>query len=258
MVDFLLTLPRFAIIIILAIVFNIVSQTLLFILDKYSLRGIFKGQNSDVFVSSLNIVFSLIIAFVFIGVWESHSNVSNIVLKESELIVDINTNISSYADSQRKVAVPAFRDYVEEVVYKEYDSIHIKNKQDLNAVAKLNKFNNIILAYEPRTNGQLALQQEILKLVSEYKNIRRDRCNNNESLIANILWDILIFITFLYVFLLCLSDIEKYKVHAFLVFIFTFSLSTIFALLILYDRPFSGPQSIDFTFLKDVYVNYIK
>jgi len=258
MVDFLLTLPRFAIILILAIVFNIFGQTLLFLLNKYSLRGIFKGQNSDVFISSLNIIFSLIIAFVFIGVWQSHSDVTNVVLKESELIVDINTNINGYAEEQKKLAVPAFRDYVEEVVYKEYDSIHLKNKQDINAINKLNNFNNIILAYEPTTNGQLALHQEILKLVSDYKNIRRERCNYNEPLIANILWDILIFITFLYVFLLCLSHIEKYSVHAFLVFIFTCSLSTIFALLILYDRPFSGPQAIDYTLLIEAFVNYIK
>jgi hypothetical protein len=258
MVDFLLTLPRFAIIIILAIVFNIFSQGLLFLLHKYSLRGIFKGQNSDVFITSLNIVFSLIIAFVFIGVWQSHSNVNHIVLKESELIVDINTNINGYIDVQKNKAVPAFRDYVEEVVYKEYDSIHLKNKQDINAVNKLNKFNNIILAYEPATNGQLALQQEILKLVSEYKNIRRERCNNNEPLIENILWDVLLFITFIYIFLLCFSDIEKYNSHAFLVFVFSCSISTIFALLILYDRPFTGPQAIDYSYLKDVYDNFIK
>jgi hypothetical protein len=180
------------------------------------------------------------------------------VLQESELILDINTNINGYEEGQKKIAVAAFHDYIEEVIYKEYDSITLKDKQDINAVKKLNIFNNIILAYEPKTNGQLALQQEILKLVTEYKNIRQARCNNNQPLIANILWEVLVFISLLYVILLCFSNVEDYKVHAFLVFIFSCSISTIFALLILYDRPFSGPEAINYHYLKDAYEIYIK
>jgi len=258
MLDFLLSLPRFALILLLALVFNIFSQSFLFIIHKYSLRGYLKGNETGSFTSAINGIFSIIIAFVFIGVWQSHSNVNSIVLQEAELILDINTNINGYEENQKKIAVVAFHDYVEEVIYKEYDSIILKDKQDINAIKKLNTFNNIILAYEPKTNGQLALQQEVLKLMTEYKNIRQERCNNNQPLIANILWEVLIFISLLFVILLCFSDVENYKVHAFLVFIFSCSISTIFALLILYDRPFSGPEAINYHYLKDAYEIYIK
>ena len=182
---------------------------------------------------------------------------NEIVIKEASLIWDISRNIDAYPAEQKSKAVPAFNDYIKEVVYKEYDSVVLKGKYDKKALVKLKKFSDIILFYEPVSNGQLAIHQEVMRLLSEYRDIREDRIKNNEALIANILWEILIIISILYVFLLCLADIKNYSYHAFILFIFTTCLSMIFALLVLYDQPFLGSEAIDYTYLKKIYEEVI-
>lgn len=259
MFHFFVTLPKFALIILLIVVFNLTTQFILFLFNKYSIRGILKGSSGSAeYTSALNGVFSIILAFVFIGVWQDHTRVNEIVIKESTLIWDIARNIEAYPEEQKKNAVPAFNNYIEEVIYKEYDSVILKGKPDINALIKLKIFNDIILSYEPKTYGQLALHQEILRLFSEYRNIREDRIDNNQALIADILWEILIVISILYIFLLCLADIKSYAYHSFILFIFSTCLSMIFALLILYDHPFLGSQAVDYSNIKKVYESYIK
>ena len=137
----------------------------------------------------------------------------------------------------------ALKLYVEEVIEIEWPAME-KGNDNIQALKKLKMFNDLVVPYIPKNNGELNAHAEILRPLSEYRELRRDRVMSIKPLIANILWFLLIFNSIIITLLLCLADIKSYRIHSFVFILFSSAVSVIFSLLILYNYPFSGPQAI--------------
>jgi hypothetical protein len=230
-------------VIVIAISFIVITQFLLYIMHKTNLRGSLIGGGQGSFVTALNAIFAIIIGFVTIGVWQSHSRINQIVDKETNNIWNLYRTTQALPQPVRDKCHEALKLYVEEVIEKEWPAMS-KGNDNIQALKKLKAFNDLVVPYIPQNNGELNAHAETLRLLSEYRELRRDRVMSIKPLIANLLWFLLIFNSLMITLLLCLADIKSYRIHSFAFILFSSALSVIFSLLILYNYPFSGPQAI--------------
>ena len=116
-----------------------------------------------------------------------------------------------------------------------------------------------IVQYNPTNYRELAAQSENLRLISQFRELHRNRLEGARSLIGFFVWIALLAISFIFILFLCFIHIQSRHLHRILLFLSSSSLAWIFFILILYDRPFMGPAAISpqpFLLLLNTYFKY--
>jgi Protein of unknown function (DUF4239) len=223
--------------------FIIVGQAFLFIAYKTAFKFHKEERFAPTAMSALNGLFSLIIAFVTIAVWEDHGNISNMIGKEANCIYNIYRTLDAYPPNVRESGKEKLGLYVTEVVEKEWPLMKT-GKPDHEAIKRLKSFHDSIIFFKPTDNGEIVGHQEVLKLMSEYRELRRNRVMSTKPLIGYSVWVLLSISSLLYSLILCLLNMPSYRSHAIYIGFYSALLSVPFTLLILVNNPFNGPDAI--------------
>jgi hypothetical protein len=242
----------------MAAIFIIAGQLLLFLIQKYIKKKYLIGWGNvdSEFLAAITGIFSLILAFVTISVWQSHSDINNIVSKEANAIYNIYRTIDAYPPIERDQAKEKLRDYVKEVIHSEWPAM-ANGAPDTKTIEKAKAFHDLVIHFSPKNNQELAAHQEVLRLMSEYRELRRNRVMTIEPLIGGLLWFVLLSTLSVFYIALCFLEIKGYQIHALQVALLSVAISATFSLLVLYDYPFLGPQGISVDPFKSVLEVYM-
>ena len=254
---FFLSLSSLQLALLLAITFIFIGQVLLYIVQKHIQKKYLVGWGTyDGFASTLGGIFSIILAFVTISVWQSHAAVNNLVGKEANAIYNIYRTVDAYSPVERREAREKLKEYIEEVVETEWSFME-QRIPDKKALEKLKSFHDLIIHIEPKNNTELSAHQEVLRLMSEYRELRRNRVMTTEPLIGDILWVVLICNLLVFAIALCFVEVDNYLVHSMQLALCSLVISAIFSLLILYNYPFLGPEAVTVKPFKSILEVYV-
>lgn len=239
------------------VLFVLVSLSLLFAIQKLLKRLHFDNHTDfgEIFSDAIGVIFSLILAFVTISVWENYNNTSDVVSREASTLHSMYRNLDSYPPGIRDAGQQDLRDYVREVIDVEWPML-ANDQRDPLTYPLLRKVNALIVDYKPTTLGELPVQQEMLRLLSTYRELRRDRVEGAKGLLDSAMWTVLLTSCFITIVYSCMFKMQDIRIHAFMLSSLAASLGLIFALLLSYSSPYSGPSAISpepFVHLLDYY-----
>jgi len=254
---FLLSLSSLQLVLFLAITFIFIGQVLLYIVQKHIKKSYLVGWGTyESFAQTVGGIFSIILAFVTISVWQSHGAISDLVGKEANAIYNIYRTVDAFSPVDRREAKERLTEYLQEVVETEWSFME-KGIPDKKALQKLKSFHDLVIHIEPKNNTELSAYQEVLRLMSEYRELRRNRVMTTEPLIGDILWLVLISNLLVFAIALCFVEVESYPVHSMQLALCSLGISGIFSLLILYNYPFLGPVAVSAEPFKSILEIYV-
>ena len=253
----LLSLPFWVLLLLLLVFFIGVGQTTFFFVLKYC-KKFNVHERFSVGETAISGVFALMLAFVTIGVWESHSKLEDIVGREANTLLNIYRTLDAYPDAMRDEEKARIKIYIQAVLDEEWPHLE-RNEVTSVSIPKIVAILQPIVGYNPTNYRELAAQSENLRLISEYRELHRNRLEGAKSLIGVFVWITLVATSFIFLLFLCFMNIQSRHLHRILIFLSSSALAWIFFILILYDRPFVGPAAIlptPFSLLLNVYLKY--
>lgn len=221
------------------------SLLLLFIIQKYLKFLIIDTDTKfgDIFTNSLAMIFGIIFGFIVVSVWESYNHVMDKVSKEANALHNMYRNLDAYPINVSTIGKSTLEDYAREVISNEWKLLSA-DKFDPIAYKKLREFYEIIVPFRPKDFGQLAAQQEMLCLISDYRELRRNRVENAKSILDTSMWMAFSASALLITILSCLFKTQKFRSHVIYVSVLASGLGIVLFLLLIYDHPFMGPSAI--------------
>jgi hypothetical protein len=208
-------------------------------------------NSGEIFADAIAVIFSLILAFVTIAVWQNNEKVTSVVAEEANTLNTIYRNLEAYPEPLGTEARMMIRLYVKRVISDEWPKL-ARAQQDETAHLLLARINRKILTFQPRNNGELVLHQETMKSISEYRGMRHNRLVGGKPKLRAPMWVTLIMGTILYILYVCFLDVPDYRRHAFMVGTLAALIAVVFYLLLVYNYPFTEPGAIDSGLFQDL------
>jgi hypothetical protein len=120
-----------------------------------------------------------------------------------------------------------------------------EDKVEIATDKTLTEFTEILLLYNPKNNGELVAQQEVLRLISEYRQLRLHRIWASKYDIGSPLNICLAICAFLLILHYSLYSMPNKTHHITMLLFLSTSMALLFYLIYEYHTPFSGLNAIE-------------
>lgn len=220
----------------------LVAHAGLFVFDKWYKNR--HGQRSNevpgIIFSVLSLIYSLLVAFVIIAVWENYEDLNRTIEKEADHLNSVLVHSNMLPDSLRSPVAAAIKSYCNEVMHKEWDMTNEQGYRQ-SAIPSLR-----FLLFQARTDSHI--QENLLSVMDEnlssISNLRRERLSHTHSYVPSLVWSILVISSIMIVlfsyFLFVESEQLKRIYLSFLWAIIGMSMFLIYML----DHPFVGSTQV--------------
>jgi len=241
-----LNLPVYVLLPTFIIFFNLVCIGLLLIVRKYHLKLSSDSKSGffhENFSSAINMIFAFTISLVTISAWQSHSAISDSVGKEATALMNIYRTLEAYPPEIRDQGRQLLKDFVNELVVNEWPAM-ADGQASMKAYKTLLNFANLVQRYKPKDYAELAAQQEELRLLSTYRELRGYRVSNAKLIVDNTLLLVLGLAAMIYLLYQSLYDSERLRPHLVMYTGLTTSIGLVFFLILSINHPFAGSGAV--------------
>ena len=201
------------------------------------------NEEGAIYAAGIGTIFALIFAFVIIAVWQNFAQVSATVSQEANILHNIYRNLDGYPPELRDPARTQLRAYVDRVVTVEWPLL-ATGDQDPVAHEQITALSNTITQYKPATIGELPLQQEMLQLLLNNRNLRHDRIRGGAPYLDIAMWWSLLLGIVLLMLFSCMLNVPSRRQHYLMHGVLGASIGVVLFLLLVYNYPFMGPGAI--------------
>jgi hypothetical protein len=202
------------------------------------------SEFSGAMVQAVMVFYGLAVALVAVSVWETHSEVSNVVSLEASRLGCLYRDVGGYPEPVRtelREELRGYTDYlIEEAWPQQRNGVH-----PTRGIEWMNRFQTTLLAVEPDTEGLKILHAETLRAYNHMLEARRLRMDAMLVKLPNALWFVISFgacISLASTFLFKVPDIRLHLAQVLLLAVFV---GLVITLIVAFDRPFYGDLGID-------------
>lgn len=219
---------------------NVIIQLGLLIFNKVKIRHVNSLNNElvGVIFGAISLIYSLLIAFVIIAVWQDYEELNQTIEKESDRLNSLVIHAKVMPDSIKKNIYPALSAYCQDAITKEWGTSNNNiSLQSKSAITKLRIFLTSVELKNASGNTLLSVLDEDLSNLSD---LRRQRISHTRSHVPQMIWSMIIISTMLIIifsyFFYVKSILFKRMCLLFLGIMIGICLYLIYKL----DHPFSG------------------
>lgn len=192
----------------------------------------------------VGVIYAVLLAFIAVAVWESYTEVDNLVQTEANLVDDLYRNtISLPPDLAVEIRRDLF-DYTETVVKKEWPHMEAAMPTHLRGWRALDRVHLALVGFKPQDGSGLAAQSAMLQTLQKLYDVRRGRFHAAESDLPAIVWWNLLVGGVILIGFSCLFGAERLKMHAILVGLLGASIGLVLMVIVLLDNPFLGSSHV--------------
>jgi hypothetical protein len=261
MIQFLSSMPSW----LLALVLNIWLMSLaivgLWIMRRHVLPRMRLGYDDAYFaaavVQSAMLLYGLIAALTAVGVWQKHSQVSDIVSSEATTIASLWRDLGGYPQPIRDESRGILGGYTEQIIRDAWP-LQRKGKIPREAVEWMNRLQAQLFTFEPATESQKILHAETLRTFNELVQKRRQRLDAVQSALPGVIWFVLLPGAMGCIILCLFFHVESAQFQAVLLLGLAGFLAMVLFVIIALDRPFTGPNGITADSYHLIYDHHIK
>jgi hypothetical protein len=220
-----------------------VSHCGLYLFDYWSKKKKIAHNNdvAGIIFGVVSLIYSLLVAFVIVAVWENYEDLKTTIEKEAEEINIVLIHSNSLPDSLKYQITGAIKDYCQKVITEEWEIPEGKRHFRQSAIPSLRQ---LLFRIEASNKVQETVLSLLDEKLSSITNLRRERLSHTRSYVPELVWMILIIssgmiIAFSY-FLYVESQLLR---KIFLTFLWTIMGMCLFLVYML-DNPFSGSTKV--------------
>lgn len=196
-------------------------------------------------VQAIGVFYGITVGLIAVGVWNTNSSSAELVSKEAASIGALYRDVSGYPTPIRGELQSKLREYTVFVIEQAWPAQRRGQGQILSAgVTVLDEFQAKLYAFEPSTQGQIALHNQTLRgynTMIEYRRLRIDAVGGGLSLV---MWAVIWVGAAISIGVAYFFKIEDAKLHTILVGLMAGFLSMVLLMIIINDKPFYGHGSI--------------
>ena len=247
-VDLLISLPLW----LLAVVLNVwlmgFALAGLWFVRRYVLPGMRLDYNDAFFaaaiVTSAMLLYGLIAALTAVGVWQRHSQASDVVSREATAITTLWRDLGGYPQPLRDHTRKVLRDYAEQVVNGAWPQQR-RGQIPREGVEWMDRLQAHLYAFEPATESQKILHAETLRAFNELVQQRRQRLDAVQAALPGVLWWMLLPGAMGCIVLCLFFHVVNVRFQAILLLGLAGFVAMVLFVILALDRPFSGAMAID-------------
>ncbi len=190
-------------------------------------------------LQSIMVFYGLAVALMAVSVSQTYSDVSKIISGEATNLAALYRDVSGYPEPIRTRLQSELRDYTDQIIHGAWP-LMAKGKVPTAGVEHMNRFQAMLITFEPGSEGQKLLHGETLRAYNEMIQARRLRLDSVNTGLPVVMWMVIIvgaFIGLSASFFFKVEDARLQGIHALL--LATFIGLVIFMIFAL-DRPFRG------------------
>jgi AcrR family transcriptional regulator len=193
----------------------------------------------------IGVVYTVIIAFVLISVWERYSEAEATARMEADALGNLYRLAEGLPEPSREALQAATLDYARTVVAQEWPMLRDGDAPGARELGHTDALWEVLIQAEASTPEQEQFLGAALEQLDELSTHRRDRLAEAESGLLGILWAVMIGGGVLTVLFPCLFGVENGLVHALVVGILAATIGLLLLTVDQLNHPFEGPVQIE-------------
>jgi hypothetical protein len=195
-------------------------------------------------VANIAVLYTVLLAFIAVAAWEDLSKASDTAGTEAGLVQDLYVDSQGLSDKQvGKELRHTLRRYINGVLDREWP-VQQAGGISREAAPALRDFRGTVAAFDPKTQGDAIVMQEMLRSLNELYNARRSRLDAAAGHIPEAVWWVVIFLGVLTIGFMALLGMRSRWVHFALAAGLTTAMVVVVSLIVQLDYPFRGTISV--------------
>ena len=208
-------------------------------------------------VHSVMVLYGLLLALVSVNVFETYNDASNVVSAEASAVAALYRDVSCYPEPTRSGLQSLLRDYVFNTIHEAWP-MQRTGRIPAGGVARMDRFQAALAAFEPKTEGEKILHAEAWRAYNRTIEERRARLDRVTSGLPGVMWLVVVLGAGISLSASFFFHVEDHRLHATLVALLaTFIASVIFVTLAM-DHPFRGDLGISADSYQLIYDHLMK
>src|SRR5262249_8957754 len=149
------------------------------------------GQFGGVMIQSMVMLYGLVAALISVNVYNTYSGVARIVSEEATSLAALYRDAGGYPEPTRSELRQTIRDYVQQIIHEAWPQQR-HGETPAHGVEMVNAIQDVLLPFEPTSEGQKLVHGETLRAFNEMVLARRLRVDANRESLPGMMWTILI------------------------------------------------------------------
>lgn len=193
-------------------------------------------------LSSFGVLYGLLLGLVAVAAYQNFADVEANVSREAASLDALYQDVSTYPEPHGQNLRWLLRDYTRYVIKYAWP-LQRNGLIPAGGIARVNAFQERLLAFEPRTTGEGIMHAETLRQFNKFLEHRNDRLQSVNTSIPAILWYVVLLGGVLNIAVFWLFDMNL-PTHLLLGGLFAFFLGAVITLIAAMDNPFRGEVSV--------------
>lgn len=194
-------------------------------------------------MQSAMLLYGLIAALTAVGVWQRHSEVSDVVSAEATAIASLWRDLDGYPQPLRDEMRRILRGYSEQVVNEAWP-LQRRGEIPREGVEWMDQLQARLFQFEPTTEAQRIIHAETIRGFNQLVQQRRQRLDAVQAALPGVMWWVLWPGAFGCIALSLFFQIDNARFQAGLLLAVSAFLAMVLFVVIALDRPFSGGMGI--------------
>ena len=247
MLDFMFRIPLWAVALLLNVVLGGFALGSVWAYRRYLLpRMRIRSEDAEysgAVTQSIFVCYGLVAALTAVQVWETYSQVSDIVSNEVTTIAMLWRDLGGYPSPVKETLREELRVYTQQVIDGAFPEMK-RGRTPSEGVQLVNRLQETLFAFEPTTEREKIVHAETLHAFNQFVHARRKRVDVATTALPDVLWVVLLPGAFACIFLSLFYRIEEIKVQLVCTFGLAAFISMVLFVVFALDRPFVGEMGI--------------
>ena len=196
MIDFLFSLPLWALAIVLNVWLMGFALVSLWALRRWVLPRLHLNTDASLFygaavMQSAMVLYGLVAALTAVSVWTRHSQVSDTVSSEATAIAGLWRDLGGYPQRERDSMREVLRGYTNQIIQEAWPEQR-QGRIPRAGVEWMDRFLAQLLVFEPTSESQKLLHAETLSAFNRMHEARRQRLDAVNSGLPGVMWVVLL------------------------------------------------------------------
>ena len=186
--------------------------------------------------------YGILIGLLAVGAYENINTVEAVVAKEASAISALYWDFDAYPEPARGRLEASLKAYVHEVRDRSFAQ-HARGVSPQGERHLIVDMSRAVIAFEPRTKGEEALQSQSLQQLTDLQDARQDRVSHFDVGIPGVLWWIVGLGAAINLLLICLLEFPL-KLHIPFGCLLAFYIGAMIFVIASMDNPFTGSDHV--------------
>lgn len=198
------------------------------------------NEEAGIVFAVLTLIYSLLITFVFVAVWESYEELNRTIEKEADALNSVLIHSAALSDSLQVPVEAAIKSYCEKVVREEWDMAE-GGRSYGSAIPALRL---LLLQVRAENKAEENVLSLLDKTLGDITVLRRERLGHTRAHIPGLMWTILTIGTVLVILFSYFIKIDSGRLKRIFLSFLWFMIGMMLFLVYMLDNPFAGSTQV--------------